>query len=168
MVFPFFLTTDQDYETMLSAISKYQNELDIIEKAILKDLAEILSVQQRAEELYDFVRITEEEEDLDATAKLSDKADASKEVIFGTLEGKKTGKDVGKVDQLQKEGKNIPEAKTGDKVAVSMEEPTMGRQINEKDVLVSVITRGNIQGLKEVWDKLQDDEKLLLKEWELV
>jgi len=70
--------------------------------------------------------------------------------------------------QLQREGKNITEAKTGDKVAVSMEEPTIGRQINEGDVLVSVITRGNIQGLKQVWDKLQDDEKLLLKKWGLI
>ncbi|MBD3155910.1 MAG: translation initiation factor IF-2 [Candidatus Aenigmarchaeota archaeon] len=80
----------------------------------------------------------------------------------------KTGKDVGKVDQIQKEGKNVGKAKTGDKVAVSMEEPTIGRQINEGDSLVSIITRGNLQGLKEVWDKLQDDEKLLLKEWGLV
>jgi len=80
----------------------------------------------------------------------------------------KSGKDVGKVDQVQKEGKNINEAKTGDKVAVSMDEPTIGRQIQEGDVLVSIITRGIIQGLKEVWDKLQDDEKALLKEWGLV
>ncbi|MBL7170355.1 MAG: translation initiation factor IF-2, partial [Candidatus Aenigmarchaeota archaeon] len=96
------------------------------------------------------------------------------EILAGVLKTgtpmkvEKTGKDVGRVNQIQKEGKNIGKAKTGDKVAVSMEEPTMGRQINEGDVLVSVITRGNIQGLKEVWDKLQDDEKLLLKEWELV
>jgi len=80
----------------------------------------------------------------------------------------KSGKDIGKVDQIQKEGKNVGKAQTGDKVAVSMEEPTVGRQINEGDTLVSIITRGNLQGLKEVWDKLQDDEKLLLKEWGLI
>ncbi len=80
----------------------------------------------------------------------------------------KTGKDVGKVDQIQKEGKNVGKGKTGDKVAISMGEPTVGRQINEGDVLVSIITRGNLRGLKEVWDKLQDDEKLLLKKWGLV
>ena len=96
------------------------------------------------------------------------------EILAGVLKKEtpmkveKTGKDVGRVNQIQKEGKNISEAKTGDKVAVSMEEPTIGRQINEADVLVSVISRGNIQGLKEVWDKLQDDEKLLLKELGLV
>jgi translation initiation factor 5B len=80
----------------------------------------------------------------------------------------KSEKSVGRVNQIQKEGRNVSEARTGDKVAVSMEEPTVGRQINEGDILVSVITRGNIQGLKEVWEKLQDDEKLLLKEWDLV
>ena len=96
------------------------------------------------------------------------------EIVNGVLKPgtpmkiEKTGKDVGRVDQVQKEGKNVNEAKTGDKVAVSMEEPTVGRQVNEGDVLVSVVTRGNVQGLKEVWDKLQDDEKLLLKEWGLV
>jgi len=96
------------------------------------------------------------------------------EVLAGVLKTdtpmkvEKSEKNVGRVDQIQKEGKNIPEAKTGDKVAVSMGEPTIGRQINESDVLVSVITKGNVKGLKEVWDKLQDDEKLLLKEWGLV
>jgi len=78
------------------------------------------------------------------------------------------GKDIGKIKNIEKEGKIIPFAKTGDKVAVSMNEPTIGRQINEGDILMSVITRSNIGSLKEIWNKLQDDEKQLLKEWELV
>jgi len=81
---------------------------------------------------------------------------------------KEDGKDVGKIKNIEKEGKIIPSAKTGDKVAVSMEEPTIGRQINEGDILMSVITRSGIEGLKEIWDRLQDDEKQLLKEWKLV
>jgi len=95
------------------------------------------------------------------------------EVLAGVLKPntpmkKEDGKDIGKIKNIEKEGKIIPDAKTGDKVAVSMEEPTIGRQINEGDVLVSVITRGNIGGLREIWDRLQDDEKQLLKEWKLV
>ncbi len=78
------------------------------------------------------------------------------------------GKDVGKVRQLEKEGKNIQAARTGDKVAVSMNEPTIGRQINEGDILISVITIRNAELLRAVWDKLQDDEKSLLREWKLV
>lgn len=81
---------------------------------------------------------------------------------------KEDGQDVGKIKNVQKEGQIIPSAKTGDKVAISMEEPTIGRQINEGDVLMSVITRNNMSSLKEIWDRLQDDEKQLLKEWKLV
>jgi len=81
---------------------------------------------------------------------------------------KEDGKDVGKIKNIEKEGKTIPSAKTGDKVAVSMEEPTIGRQINEGDILMSVITRSSVEGLREIWDRLQDDEKQLLKEWKLV
>ncbi len=95
------------------------------------------------------------------------------EILAGVLRHdapiqKEDGKDIGKIKQIEKEGKIIKEAKTGDKVAVSMEEPTIGRQINEGDVLKSVITPASLTGLKEVWNKLHDDEKQLLKEWKLV
>jgi len=78
------------------------------------------------------------------------------------------GKDVGKIKNIEKEGKIIPQAKTGDKVAVSMDEPTVGRQIKEGDVLMTVVTSTNLNSLKEIWNRLQDDERLLLKEWKLV
>jgi translation initiation factor 5B len=77
-------------------------------------------------------------------------------------------KDVGKVKQIQKEGKNIDQIKTGEKAAISMDEPTVGRQINEGDILISVITPHNLRVLMEVWDKLQEDEKQLLREWGMV
>jgi len=78
------------------------------------------------------------------------------------------GKDVGKIKHIEKEGKVIPQAKTGDKVAVSMDEPTVGRQIMEGDILITVITQTNLNSLKEIWNRLQDDERLLLKEWKIV
>jgi translation initiation factor 5B len=81
---------------------------------------------------------------------------------------KENGKDVGKIKNIEKEGKIIPSAKTGDKIALSMEEPTVGRQINEGEILMSVITKSNVEALKEIWNRLQDDEKQLLKEWKLV
>ena len=77
-------------------------------------------------------------------------------------------RDVGKVKQLQKDGKNVNQIKTGDKAAISMDEPTVGRQIEEGDILISVITPHNLKILTEIWDKLQDDEKQLLKEWGMV
>jgi translation initiation factor 5B len=50
----------------------------------------------------------------------------------------KDGKEIGTVHQLQDKGKNVDEAATGLQVAVSMNEPTVGRQINEGDVLYTV------------------------------
>jgi translation initiation factor 5B len=95
------------------------------------------------------------------------------EILAGVLKPntpmkKEDGKNVGKIKNIEKEGCIIPEAKTGDKIAVSMEEPTIGRQINEGDILMSVITKSNVDGLKEIWNRLHDDEKQLLKEWKLI
>jgi len=74
------------------------------------------------------------------------------------------GKVVGKVKEIQKEGKSIKSASSGDKVAISMDEPIAGRQIKEGDVLVAVLTENDRKILKEVYDKLTEDEKRLLEE----
>lgn len=86
----------------------------------------------------------------------------------GTLLMKEDGKVIGKIKNVQKEGRNIPFAKTGDKVAISVEEAIVGRHVNEGDILISYLTRSDIEALKEAWDKLQDDERELLKEWKLI
>jgi len=64
------------------------------------------------------------------------------EILAGILRShaqikKEDGKYIGKIKNIEKEGKIITEAKRGDKVAVSMEEPTIGRQINEGDILIA-------------------------------
>lgn len=81
----------------------------------------------------------------------------------GVLVKKKDGKIIGRIKEIQKEGQTIKEAKKGDKVAVSMEEPTIGRQIEEGDTLTSVIGDEDLKILREVWDRLSEDEKGLLK-----
>jgi hypothetical protein len=45
-----------------------------------------------------------------------------------------------------------------------MEEPVIGRHIHEGDILISVLSEDDIKILKEVYDKLSDDEKELLSE----
>ncbi|MEM5836268.1 MAG: translation initiation factor IF-2 [Candidatus Aenigmatarchaeota archaeon] len=80
----------------------------------------------------------------------------------GTLMKRKDGKIVGKIKEIQREGQSIQEAKKGDKVAVSMEEPTIGRHINEGDVLVSVISEDDMKILKEVWERLSEDEREMI------
>jgi len=86
----------------------------------------------------------------------------------GTPVKRLDGKDVGKIKQMEKAGKPVKEARTGERVAVSMDEPTIGRQIKEGDILISVITPHSLEVLKEVLHRLQDDEKELLREWKLL
>ena len=49
----------------------------------------------------------------------------------------KEGKSIGKVHQLQHEGKTVTSAKTGQEVACSVQDITIGRQIFEEDVFYS-------------------------------
>jgi translation initiation factor 5B len=62
------------------------------------------------------------------------------EILAGQIKPKvplinANGKDLGEIMQIQDKGKAIPEAKTGMQVAISMEKPTVGRHINEGDIL---------------------------------
>jgi translation initiation factor 5B len=81
----------------------------------------------------------------------------------GVLMKRKDGKIVGKIKEIQREGQTIPFAKKGEKVAVSMEEPTIGRQIDEGDTLISVLSEEDLKILREVWERLSEDERELLK-----
>jgi len=82
----------------------------------------------------------------------------------GVVVRREDGKIIGKIKEIQKEGQVIKEAKAGEKVAVSMEEPTVGRQIEEGDVLVAVLTDEDSKILKEVFDKLSESERELISE----
>jgi translation initiation factor 5B len=81
----------------------------------------------------------------------------------GVLLKREDGKIIGRVKEVQKEGQQIGEARAGDKVAISMEEPTVGRQINEGDVLISQLNEEEINTLRKVFDKLYADEQELLE-----
>ncbi len=65
------------------------------------------------------------------------------EIKSGRLKQKSTimnkdGKEIGTAHQIQDKNKNVDEAKAGMQVAISMKEPTVGRHINEGDVLYTV------------------------------
>lgn len=48
------------------------------------------------------------------------------------------GREIGTIHQIQDKGKSLDEAKKDMQVAISMNEPTVGRQVNEGDVLYTV------------------------------
>lgn len=99
---------------------------------------------------------------------------SSKPAIFGVdvLEGtlkpdvalKREGKVIGTVKEIQSEGRTIPQAIKGERVAISIEDAVVGRNVFENDILVSDLSREDIERLKEVFDYLREDEKKLLIE----
>ncbi len=75
------------------------------------------------------------------------------EVLAGRLKPKyglmrkEDGSDLGEVDQIQDQGKAIPEAKVGMQVAISMDKPIAGRHIFEKDILYVKVPEKDAQAI---------------------
>jgi translation initiation factor 5B len=74
------------------------------------------------------------------------------------------GKEITTVLSLQKENENIAEAKKNEQIAASLDRVTVGRQIKEGDILISVIKENEFRRLKEYKHLLTKDEIGLLKE----
>lgn len=74
--------------------------------------------------------------------------------------------DVGEVQQIQDKGKAISEAKAGMQVAVSMDDPVVGRHVFERDVLyVKVPERDAKVLMSTCLEMLSEDEQEVLKEF---
>jgi len=92
------------------------------------------------------------------------------EVMEGKLKQKcnvmnDSGKPVGVIHQIQEEGKTIPEAKKGEQVAVSIMGPTIGRQVNEGDILYTLPSEQEMRTLNQKYmAMLSDDAKQLMQE----
>ncbi|MEM4635408.1 MAG: translation initiation factor IF-2 [Candidatus Nitrosocaldus sp.] len=92
------------------------------------------------------------------------------EVIEGRLRQKSLvinseGSEVGAINQIQDKGKSIDEARKGMQVAVSMNEPVVGRQIKEGEVLYTLPSTQHLKLLKERFKhKLTQEEQVLLDE----
>ena len=75
------------------------------------------------------------------------------------------GKPLGSVEQIQDKGKSISQAKTGDKVAISVNGPTLGRQIKENDVLYTFPTSHEVKLMKSKFlSALNEDDLKALNE----
>ncbi len=84
------------------------------------------------------------------------------EVLAGTIKSgyklKKDGREIGEIKAMQSEGSAVEKAVTGDKVAVSIEGPTVGRQIDEGDELTTIINEQTLKVLEEL--KMKDELEL--------
>ena len=92
------------------------------------------------------------------------------EILVGSLKQKSiiinsTGKEVGVIKQIEANGENIKQAAKGSEVAVSMNEPVIGRTIREGEILYSLPNDIGVRLLKERYhDSLSDDESNILDE----
>jgi translation initiation factor 5B len=90
------------------------------------------------------------------------------EVLVGRLRQKvhvvnEEGKKIGTVHQIQESGKVIEEAAVGMQVAVSIKEPTIGRQINEGDIFYTDLNSRQAKQMLERFNyRLNDSEKEVL------
>lgn len=72
------------------------------------------------------------------------------------------GVSVGKVKAIQSDKESIAEAKDGMQVAISMDKPTFGRQVNEGDVLYSNVPRTHAKMLLSKYREFLSDEEIEL------
>jgi translation initiation factor 5B len=72
------------------------------------------------------------------------------------------GKRVGKIKSMQSENESIKEASQGDEIAIAIEGPTVGRQINVNDILYVDITEAEAKRLLEL--ELTPDERDVLQQ----
>ncbi len=92
------------------------------------------------------------------------------EILAGTLKAgarvRKQGTDkvIGPVKELQLKGESVKEAKAGDKLAISMDDVVIGRNVKEGDILESALTKADIKTLEKLREKLRPDEAELLDE----
>ena len=89
------------------------------------------------------------------------------EVLLGTLKPKYNvmtaeGKRIGTVKSIKSRDEFLPQAVKGEQVAVSIEGPTIGRQISEEEVLYTDLPKGDYTILTK--SDLSEDERQALEE----
>lgn len=84
----------------------------------------------------------------------NDPAVVGVEVLEGLLKSgvklKRGDTEIGTVKAIQSENTSVSEAKKGDRVAVSIDGPTVGRHIREDDILTTIVTKNDIKILEEL------------------
>lgn len=92
------------------------------------------------------------------------------EVIAGKLRPKvrlmdSKGKELGTVEQIQDKGKSLQEANSGEKVAISVEGPTLGRQVKENDLIYTLPRSHDVKLIRAKYlDSLSPEEVGVLDE----
>ncbi|HME18207.1 MAG TPA: translation initiation factor IF-2 [Nitrososphaerales archaeon] len=105
-----------------------------------------------------------------ASFRRNDPAVFGVEILAGKLRPKvklmdSSGKELGPVGQIQDQGKSLPEANEGDKVAISVQGPTLGRQVRDNDVLYTMPRSHEVRLVRTKYlEALTPTEKAALEE----
>ena len=91
------------------------------------------------------------------------------EVLVGTMKSNvplmtQKGEALSVVKNIQADKETVEQAEKGQQVAVSLPKVTVGRNLNEGDVLYSDIPEQEFRAYKEYKEYLSADQKALLKE----
>ena len=76
----------------------------------------------------------------------------------------KKGQTLTEVKSMQLEQETVEKAERGKQVAAALPNVTIGRQVNEGDILYSAISEEHFRKFKELKQHLSQEEKELLKE----
>ncbi len=91
------------------------------------------------------------------------------EVLAGTVKPGYTlmirGNPVGEIREIQLRGENVNEAVKGDKVALSMDGVTIGKEFSEGDVLDVFLSEKDMENLEKIRSRLSEDELVLLGDY---
>ena len=99
----------------------------------------------------------------------NDPAIVGVEVLAGSIKSgirlHKEGKEIGWIRDIQNEGQTVGKAEKGQRVAVSIEGPTVGRQIKEGDELVTHLYDRDLKILEELglWEEASLAREILAK-----
>ena len=100
----------------------------------------------------------------------SDPAVFGVEILVGRLRPKVKlmtveGGELGTVEQVQDQGKALPEARQGDKVAISVNGPTLGRQVKENDIIYTMPRSHEAKALRtKLYASITSEEHAVLDE----
>ncbi|MBN2101476.1 MAG: translation initiation factor IF-2 [Candidatus Aenigmarchaeota archaeon] len=95
---------------------------------------------------------------------------AGVEILAGTLKPgvkiRKQGTEeiIGTVKELRVQDENVKEAKSGERLAVSMDDVVIGRNVKEGDVLETYISKKDAKMIEKIKEKLRKDEAELFDE----
>ncbi len=95
--------------------------------------------------------------------------EVSGRIKTGTRLIKNDGKEIGRIKEIQREGKSVTSANSGEQVAVSIPGTTVGRQIKEGDTLISFIPKSHLDILKSKFkNELREEDLEIIEEFENV